>query len=195
MNLPPSYRPLTLDENEGIISAVNSTFRKLKNLYVKVGPIFEDFGFTPPSAGVIARDLSEKIEKAIVQHCGSFTKGNGHCDLCRHERDWEVKICKGAGLTINQSKIVNGENYIVVNYAEGSVIRFIWILWAAQDAFFSPRIRRSNARSLVRSAASENIQLLFSSVRQSLPMTPQDRLARLEKRAASLRRQISGLSS
>jgi hypothetical protein len=49
-----------------------SAFRKLKNLYTRIVPIFEDFGFTPPSAGVIARAFSEKIEKAIIQHCESF---------------------------------------------------------------------------------------------------------------------------
>jgi hypothetical protein len=73
----PARTPLTPDEREGIVLAVNSAFRKLKNLYSKIQPIFEDFGFTPPSAGVIARDLSEKIEKAIIQHCESFTKGTG----------------------------------------------------------------------------------------------------------------------
>jgi hypothetical protein len=39
--------PLTLDEREGIVLAVNSVFWKLKNLYTKIVPIFEDFGFTP----------------------------------------------------------------------------------------------------------------------------------------------------
>src|SRR5881392_3209735 len=106
-------QPLTVDERDVIILAVNSAFRKLKNLYAKVVPIFEDFGFTPPAAGVIARDLSEKIEKAIIQHCESFSKGTGHCDLCRFGRDWEVKVCKDSGMTINQSKVIDGENYIV----------------------------------------------------------------------------------
>src|SRR5437899_9504732 len=55
-------KPLTEDERDGIQLAVQSAFRKLKNLYTKIVPIFEDFGFTPPAAGVIARDLSEKIE-------------------------------------------------------------------------------------------------------------------------------------
>jgi len=41
--------PLTADERDGIILAVSSAFRKLKNLYAKIVPIFEDFGFTPPS--------------------------------------------------------------------------------------------------------------------------------------------------
>src|SRR2546428_9493236 len=59
----PSRTPLTADEREGIVLAVNSAFRKLKNLYARIVPVFEDFGFTPPSAGVIARDLPEKIEE------------------------------------------------------------------------------------------------------------------------------------
>src|SRR5712692_1032093 len=148
--------PLTVDEREGIVLAVSSAFRKLKNLYVKIVPIFEDFGFTPPSAGVIARDLSEKIEKAIIQHCESFSKGTGHCDLCRFDQDWEVKICKGSGLTINQSRAINGENYIVVNYKANSIVNRIWILWAAQDQFFSPRRKNSNACFISRAAAAEN---------------------------------------
>ena len=77
----PQRQPLTTDEREGIVLAVNSAFRKLKNSYARIVPVFEDFGFTPPSAGVIARDLSKKIEKAIIQHCESFRKGDGHCDL------------------------------------------------------------------------------------------------------------------
>src|SRR5712692_2033552 len=132
--------PLTVDEREGIVLAVSSAFRKLKNLYAKIVPIFESYGFTPPSAGVIARDLSEKIEASIIQHCESFTKGSGHCDLCRFDTDWEVKICKDSGLTINQSKVINGENYIVVNYKANSVVKKIWILWDAQDQFFSARL-------------------------------------------------------
>lgn len=153
--------PLNSDEREGIVLAVNSAFRKLKNLYAKVVPIFEDFGFTPPSAGVIARDLSEKIEKAIIQHCESFTKGNGHCDLCRFDADWEVKICKDSGLTINQSKVINGENYIVVNYKANSIVKSIWILWEAQDRFFSPRLKNSNARSINRDTAANNIEVIY----------------------------------
>ncbi len=141
--LAQNRKPLTDDEREGIVLAVGATFRKLKNLYAKIVPIFEDYGFTPPSAGVIARDLSEKIEKAIIQYCELFTKGNGHCDLCRFNHDWEVKICKDAGLTINQSKVINGENYIVVNYKANSIVNKIWILWNAQDAFFSPRLKNS----------------------------------------------------
>src|SRR5438552_5825429 len=95
--------PLTTDERDGIVLAVNSACRKLKNLYTKIVPIFEDFGFKPPAPGVIARDLSEKIEKAIIQHCESFSKGTGHCDLSRYGEDWEVNVCKDSGMTINQS--------------------------------------------------------------------------------------------
>jgi hypothetical protein len=28
---------------------------------------------------------------------------------------WEVRICKNPGLTINQSKVIDGENYIAIN--------------------------------------------------------------------------------
>lgn len=35
--------PLTADEREGIVLAVNSAFRKLKNLYARIVPVFEDF--------------------------------------------------------------------------------------------------------------------------------------------------------
>lgn len=162
-------RNLSDDERDGIVLAVNSAFRKLKNLYSKVVPIFEDFGFTPPSAGVIARDLSEKIEKAIIQHCESFSKGNGHCDLCRFDEDWEVKICKDSGLTINQSKVINGENYIVINYKANSNVSRIWILWNAHDAFFSPRMKNSNARGINRAAAAKNIEVIFESTTASKP--------------------------
>jgi hypothetical protein len=151
--------PLTTDERDGIILAVSSAFRKLKNLYTKIVPIFEGYGFTPPSAGVIARDLSEKIEKAIIQHCETLSKGTGHCDLCRFGQDWEVKICKDSGL-INQSKVINGENYIVVNYKANSIVNRIWILWAAQGS--SRRASRTqNARSINRDAAAENIEVIF----------------------------------
>lgn len=156
-----SRAPLTADERDGIILAVNSAFRKLKNLYAKIVPIFGTYGFTPPSAGVIARDLSEKIEASIIQHCESFTKGTGHCDLCRFDADWEVKICKDSGLTINQSKVINGENYIVVNYRANSVVNKVWILWEAHDRFFSPRLKNSNARSINRDAAAAHIEILF----------------------------------
>jgi len=78
--------PLTSDERDGIVLAVNSAFRKLKNLYDKILPIFDAYGFRPPSAGVVARDLSEKIEAEIVRHCATFERGvaaEGHPGLAR----------------------------------------------------------------------------------------------------------------
>lgn len=153
--------PLSPDERDGIVLAVNSAFRKLKNLYDKILPIFDNYGFRPPSAGVVARDLSEKIEAEIVRHCATFERGTGHCDLCRFEADWEVKICKDSGLTINQSKVVSGENYIVVNYKANSLVKSIWVLWDAQDRFFSPRLKNSNARTINRAAASDHIEVIF----------------------------------
>ena len=70
--------PLTVDEIEGITLAVKSAFRKLQNLYDKITPIFDDYGFRAPSAGVVARDLSEKIETSIIQHCKTFARGLRH---------------------------------------------------------------------------------------------------------------------
>jgi hypothetical protein len=72
---------LSDEERQAITVAVLSAFTKLRNLYREITPIFQNYGFTAPSAGVIARDLSEKIEASIVQHCASFSKGQGHCDL------------------------------------------------------------------------------------------------------------------
>lgn len=63
--------------------------------------------------------ISEKIESSIVQHCATFAKGHGHCDLTRDGEEWAVKVCKDSGLTINQSKTIHGEHYIVVNYNAG----------------------------------------------------------------------------
>ena len=40
-------------------------------------------GFTPPSPGVMARDLSERIEVSIVQHRNMFEKGVKHADHSR----------------------------------------------------------------------------------------------------------------
>lgn len=159
--------PLAADEREGIRLAVQSAFTKLKNLYQKIVPIFQSYGFTAPSAGVIARDLSEKIEASIIQHCPSFAKGEGHCDLARDGREWEVKICKDSGLTINQSKQINGENYIVVNYKANSQVTRIWILWDAQDTFFSPRKPNTNARSFLLSSGAANVEAIYTAGKPS----------------------------
>jgi hypothetical protein len=157
-----SEPPLTPDERDAIVLAVKSAFTKLKNLYQEITPIIQKYGFTVPSAGVIARDLSEKIEASIVQHCSSFAKGDGHCDLSRGGRPWEVKICKDSGLTINQSKSIKGENYIVVNYKANSQVTRVWVLWHAQDGFFSPRKSNTNARALRHAEAAAHVEVLFA---------------------------------
>ena len=157
-----SQPELTDEECAGVTIAVQSAFTKLKNLYREVVPIFQSYGFTAPSPGVIARDLSEKIEASIVQHCASFSKGAGHCDLSRGGHDWEVKICKDSGLTINQSKVIKGENYIVVNYKANSQVTRIFVLWEAADAFFSTRRPNTNARSMSASAAKANIDVVYT---------------------------------
>jgi hypothetical protein len=154
--------PLTEDEREGVLLAARSAFRKLKNLYERILPVFVEFGFRPPSAGVVARDLSEKIETSIVQHCNTFARGLKHADLQRHGKPWEVKICKGSGLTINQSKIVDGENYIVVNYDAQSHVTGIWVLWEAQDQFFSERRANSNARTIDVDAAGAHVEIILA---------------------------------
>jgi hypothetical protein len=159
--------PLNETEKQAIIIAVQSAFMKLKNLYDRITPIFDEFGFTAPSAGVIARDLSEKIETSIIQHCRSFHKGLGHSDLARGSERWEVKICKQSGLSINQSAIISGENYIVANYSNDTEIKAIWVLWQAQDDFFSERKRNANIRHLRKTEASSHIQILFP-----LPQAP-----------------------
>jgi hypothetical protein len=66
-------------------------------------------------------------------------------------------------MTINQSKVINGENYIVVNYKANSIVKSVWVLWQAQDAFFSPKLPNSNARSIRRDVARDNIEVLFDS--------------------------------
>lgn len=161
--------PLGEEERDAIVVGVQSVFTKLRNLYHAIEPVFQSYGFTAPSAGVIARDLSEKIEAAIVQHCSSFSKGAGHADLTRLGADWEVKICKGSGLTINQSKQIAGENYIVVNYTPQTKVSAIWVLWNAQDAFFCAKKPNTNARSIVKGNAAGHIEVLF----QAPPLSQQ----------------------
>jgi len=153
--------PLTAEEIEGIVLAVKSAFLKLKNLYDKITPVFDEYGFKAPSAGVVARDLSEKIETSIIQHCRTFTRGLKFADLSRFNKRWEVKICKDSGLTINQSSVIEGENYIVVNYKDNSRVRKIWVLWAARDEFFSQRRKNSNARTVNSKQASSQIQIIY----------------------------------
>ena len=89
--------PLTSAERRAIIVAAESTFLKLSNLYAELLPIFERYGFKPQSAGVVSRDVSERIEEQIILHCTTFTRGEGFADLARHGQRWEVKICKVNG--------------------------------------------------------------------------------------------------
>jgi hypothetical protein len=166
VSLPQSFtpkEPLTAEEIEGITLAVKSAFLKLRNLYDKITPVFDEYGFRAPSAGVVARDLSEKIETSIIQQCRTFTRGLRHADLARFNKRWEVKICKDSGLTINQSSVINGENYIVVNYKGNSKVRRIWILWDAKDDFFSRKRSNSNARTVDAGAAKAHIQIIYES--------------------------------
>ena len=158
-------RPLSQDEKTGLTVAVQSVFRKLDNLYREIVPRFEAYGFKPPSAGVVARDLSEKIEDSIRQHCMTFDRGLGHVDLQRDGEQWEVKVCKDRGLTINQSKRVADENYIVINYRSPSHVKRVWILWRAEDAFFAERKPNTNARAMRRQAAEANIELIYEAER------------------------------
>ena len=153
-------RPLERSEITAIRVAVESAFIRLQNLYEQITPIFQHFGFRPPSAGVIARDLSEQIEHSIVQHSTTFFIGEGSHDLSRFGESWEVKICKGSGLTINQSYQVDGENYIVVNY-DATTVKRIWVLWEARDEFFSPRKGNTNARSLTRKRCESHVQVIY----------------------------------
>jgi len=155
---------------EGIIVAVQSVFHKVAKLQERLAPFYEEFGFRCPSAGVAARDVSERIELAIIQHCRDFSKGHGHADLARQGEDWEVKVCQHSGLTINQSKVIARENYIVVNYeSKDSRVERIWILWHADDHDFSPRRSNSNARFLSwkRAQLTGRIQLLYQADSQS----------------------------
>jgi hypothetical protein len=156
-----SRDPLTEEEIEGIVLAVKSAFLKLKNLYEKITPVFDEYGFKAPSAGVVARDLSEKIETSIIQHCRTFTRGLRFADLSRFNKRWEVKICKDSGLTINQSSVIDGENYIVVNYKGNSRVNKIWVLWDAQDEFFSRKRSNSNARAVDIKTAAARIQVIY----------------------------------
>ena len=41
--------PLSDDERNGLAVAVQSVFRKLDKLYVLIVPLFQKFGFMPPS--------------------------------------------------------------------------------------------------------------------------------------------------
>ena len=171
--LEASRLPLTSAEKRAIVVAAESAFLKLANLYEELLPIFARYGFKAQSAGVVSRDVSEKIEEQIVLHCKTFARGEGFSDLARHGQRWEVKICKGKGLTINQNSQIRGENYIVVNYLNYSSLRSVWILWQAEDRFFTPRKPNLNLRTVIREIAAENIEVIFDA--------PQERPERGER--------------
>jgi hypothetical protein len=153
--------PLTPAETRSIIVAAESTFLKIANMYEELLPIFARYGFKPQSAGVVSRDVSEQIENQIVLHCRTFARGTGFSDLSRHGQRWEVKICKGKSLTINQNAQIRGENYIVVNYTSYSTLRRVWVLWEAEDRFFTPRKPHLNLRTILADVAASNIEVLF----------------------------------
>jgi hypothetical protein len=158
---PAPRIPLTAAERRGLVVAAESAFLKLANLYEELLPIFARYGFKAQSAGVVSRDVSEKIEEQIILHCKTFTRGVGFSDLARHGQRWEVKICKGKGLTINQNARISGENYIVVNYSNYSSLRRVWVLWDAEDRFFTPRKSNLNLRTILANVASQNIEVIF----------------------------------
>ncbi len=179
-------RPLTGEEQAAIVLAVQAAFSKLRHLYHKIQPIFESLGFAAPSPGVIAQNLSETIAASIGQHCPSFTKGQFHGDLQRGGFDWEVKVCKDSGLTINQSKVIKGESYIVANYKANAQVVQVWVLWNADDHFFSSRRANSNARALISSVPSTHVQVLQSAAapRKRVGVKPTMAKADLKKRRA-----------
>lgn len=139
--------------------AVQSTFSRLRDLHQRVQPLFESFGFESPSATALAHDLPTTIERAIIQHCPSFSREVGK-PLQREGRDWEVKVSKDSGLTINRGKVVDGESYIVVNYRENTQAGSVWVLWDARDHYFSSKRSNSHARTLLMSLSASQIEML-----------------------------------
>jgi hypothetical protein len=52
-----------------------------------------------------------------------------------------------------------------VNYKANSQVTRIWILWNAQDGFFSPRRRNTNARTVDQEAAREHIEVIYPAIK------------------------------
>jgi hypothetical protein len=159
--------PLSPEERDAIVTAVKSVFSRVGKLYKQITPTFVEYGFKPPSPGVLARELSEKIEASIVQHCDTFARGQGHCDLSRNGFDWEVKIAKNSGLTINQCKHVAGETYIVVNYTNDGQVKKVWVLWRPDESMFSPRRDNANARAVRVRQAQSQIEVLYEAPKKT----------------------------
>lgn len=82
--------PLDQAERDGIVLAVKSASTKLRNLYAKIAPVFNSYGFRAPSAAVVARDLSDKIETSFIQHCPSFERNAIALNMFRSESAIEV---------------------------------------------------------------------------------------------------------
>jgi len=159
---PHSFqRPLTDDERIAIVMAARSAFAAMRSLFDEVEPVFERHGFAGPTTSAVARDLAQQIETAIVQHCPSFSKDDRHRDLQRDGRNWHVQVSKDSDLSINQSKVIAGENYIVVNYKGQADVFRVWVLWDAQDHFFTPKRVHSNARALIAPLAKPRIDVLY----------------------------------
>lgn len=183
---------MTDDERIAIVLAVRSAFAGLRSLYEEVEPIFERHGFSAPGISALARDLAQQIETAIVQHCPSFTKGARHRELQRDGRNWHVQVSKDSDLSISQSKVVPGENYIVVNYKGQADVFRIWVLWDAQDHFFTPKRLHSNARALIAPLAKPRIDVLYEAAAmrpaKSVAMAKASLSARRRRRTGSLER-------
>src|SRR5262249_39991000 len=64
-------------------------------------------------------------------------------------------------LVTNQSKVIHGEDDIVVNYKANSAIRSIWVLWNAEDRFFRRVLKVERAISQPRRR--RHIEVIFAS--------------------------------
>ena len=64
--------PLTDEEKEGIILAVKSAFLKLKNLYDKITPVFDEYGFKAPWPEELLQSLHEVPGWALADLGAAF---------------------------------------------------------------------------------------------------------------------------
>lgn len=160
-------RPLTTDEAQEIVLAIQSAFKIAANIHAEIVPIYEKYGTPPPSKPAIARTVSENAQVSIARHSKTFKAGVKHADLQRDGLPWEVKIKKGTGMTINQcSPPKRGSTYIVANYTASLEVRRVWILWEPTPELFSPRRENANARALNMTRAYSHIQVLFPNFKQ-----------------------------
>jgi hypothetical protein len=168
--------PLTDDEGDGLVIAVRSTFDRLRNVYLRIAPLFAEAGFKPPSPGALARDISEKIQTEVVSHCPSFSRGPKFVDLARAGFDWEVKIKQKSGFTINGCHVAAGETYLAVNYTADVRVVKIFVLWHAAEEMFSARTTKAQARAFLIRKGGVHVQVLFSAKpeRKRRPPEPDD---------------------